>query len=157
MNFKRLLKIQKGLDKHIGESKGLDMSAHVVDRNVALMIEFNEFLNEVPELFKYWSNKKMDRDKALEEYVDGIHFLLSLANDLGVEGYEYTEPDVEGMSNLILTINGKISRLLETKDFESLMNDFLYLGYYLGFTDTDIEEHYEEKNKENYARQDRGY
>lgn len=157
MKFRELCKIQEKLDRFIGESKNIDMSKHVEDRNKALIVEFNEFINEVPELFKYWSNKTMDKEKALEEFVDVIHFLLSLANDIGVEDYEYTEPVEKDTGRLVLDINYKISTLLLTNDFKSLMDDYLYLGYYLGFTDEDIEEHYYKKNRENYARQERGY
>jgi|SRR5699024_1647756 len=157
MDFKGLKEKQRKLDSYIGESKNIDMSKHVLDRNKALQVEFNEFINEVPELFKYWSNKKMKRDAALEEFVDGIHFLISLSNDLGVEDYTYTEPFNKDIESIVLRINYKISTLLWTKDFKSLMDDYMFLGYYLGFTDEDIEQFYEQKNQENYNRQNNGY
>lgn len=149
--------MQRDLDSYIGKTKGINMEEHVEDRNRALIVEFNEFINEVPQFFKYWSNKKMDWDKALEEFVDGIHFLISLSNDLGIERYEYKEPTNKDIRNKILVINQKMSTLLFTKDFGNLMDDYLYLGYYLGFTDENIMEFYKMKNEKNYDRQNNGY
>jgi len=157
LDFKWLKERQRELDNYIGKSKNIDMDKHVLDRNKGLIVEFNEFVNEVPELFKYWSNKKMNREKALEEFVDGIHFLISLANDLGVESYHYTEPVNVEKDRLVLVINYKISTLLDTRDFKGLMDDYLYLGYSLGFTDEEIEQFYIDKNEKNYERQDNGY
>ena len=156
-DFKWLKKKQKKLDNYIGESKGINMDQHVEDRNKALLVEFGEFINEVPELFKYWSNKKMKRDEALEEFVDGIHFLISLSNDLGIEEYEYNEPKEVKTDELVLSIYYKMSVLLKMNNFKELMDEYLYLGYSLGFTNDEIIDFYRDKNDKNYERQNNGY
>ena len=159
MNWTNLFKMQAELDKYIGESKGINMADHKLERIIALQVEFNELLNEIPFLFKYWSNKKMDRDKALEEYVDGIHFLLSIGNDLGIKEYEYKQPNEQDMRVLVLGINNMISRLFKKRhgDYEILLDHYLLLGEKLGFKENEIITHYELKHAENYSRQANGY
>lgn len=156
MDFKKMKDIQAKLDTYIGESKNIQMKKHKSDRIIALQVEFNELLNECPFLFKYWSNKKMDRDKALEEYVDGWHFILSIANDFGVENHEYKAPIVHDMQRLARGINNMIS-ILNKELYPSLVNHYLLFGEKLGFTQEDIEKAYIQKNKVNYERQDEGY
>lgn len=156
MDFKWLKEKQRELDTYIGETKGIRMEEHVLDRNKALLVEFGEFINEVPELFKYWSNKKMNRDEALEEFVDGIHFLISISNDLNIQDYQYDEPYIKE-EDLVVSIYEKMSTLMKTKDFKGLMDEYLYLGYSLGFTNQEIMSFYVNKNDKNYERQNNGY
>lgn len=132
------------------------MQNYKLERIIALQVEFNELLNELPFLFKYWSNKEMDKDKALEEYVDNIHFLLSIGNDLGITKYEYDRPDVHDMRKLVLGINNMISRLNKSV-FKELADHYLLLAEKLGFTWEEIEQAYFEKNEANYERQENGY
>lgn len=156
MNLLELLPKQAKLDEYIGKSKNIDMANYKQERIIALQVEFNELLNEIPFLFKYWSNKKMDREKALEEYVDGLHFILSIGNDIGIEQYEYEAPKVHDMKRLARGINNMISRL--NKDsYKELVDHYILFGEKLGFTEKEIINAYMEKNKENFRRQDNNY
>lgn len=157
-----MLGIQKELDNYIGESKKIDMEKYRIERIIALQVEFNELLNELPFLFKYWSNKKMDREKALEEYVDGIHFILSIGNDLGIEKYEYKQPIVHDMRILVLGINNIITRLashnrIKKRIYQELVDHYMLFGEKLGFKQEEIFKAYMKKNEINYERQDQGY
>ncbi|MEN1968996.1 dUTP diphosphatase [Lentibacillus sp. N15] len=151
-----MLKIQSGLDNYIGQSKNIDMEQYKTERIIALQVEFNELLNELPFLFKYWSNKGMNRKAALEEYVDGLHFILSIGNDLGIENYHYTEPSVHDMRKLVLGLNNMISRL-NGGSYKELVDHFILFGEKLGFSLEEIESAYMEKNRTNYRRQEAGY
>ena len=52
------------------------------DRITALGVEVSEFANEV-EAFKYWKkNKRNNKTKQLAEYVDILHFWLSIGNTM---------------------------------------------------------------------------
>ncbi len=52
---------------------------------LALLVEIGELANET-RCFKYWSNKPAsEREVILEEYVDGLHFILSIGIDLGID------------------------------------------------------------------------
>lgn len=158
LNYTKLSKMQSDLDEYIGKSKGINMDEHKLDRIEALSVEFHELLNEL-RFFKYWSVKPMNREKAIEEYADTLHFLLSIGNDLGVKEYEYTSPEVNDMRRLKFGIMNMISRLPYGGQVEYviLFDHFLHFGEKLGFTEHEILYHYELKHAENYARQQRYY
>ena len=93
MELKQLLAMQNDLDNYIIKSKhleGLEPKVRLSNTIHALFVEIGEFSNET-RVFKHWSNKGMS-DKAimLEEYVDGLHFFLSIANQL-----EFSAEDIE--------------------------------------------------------------
>ena len=155
--FKELTKAQAELDNHIAMEKSIYIPDKEIERIIALQVEFNELLGELPFLFKYWSNKTTDWDKALEEYVDGLHFLLSIANDLGIKDYEYRQPKTYDMRVLVLGINNMISRFPQSKEFQQLMDHYWLFGQQLNFTEEQIVEAYYKKNEVNHARQVNGY
>jgi len=157
VSLQDLFATQKDLDEHIGKTKNIDMENYKYERVIALQVEFNELLNELPFLFKYWTNKKMDRSKALEEYVDGIHFILSIGNDLGVKKYEYKAPNVHDMRTLAVGINNMITRLYRHDVYKDLVDHYLLFGEKLGFSWEEIEQAYFAKNETNHKRQDEGY
>lgn len=165
INYSKLSKAQAELDNYIAMEKCIDMKEHKLDRIEALSVEFHELLNEL-RFFKYWSVKPMNRERALEEYVDCIHFLLPIGNDLGVEDYVYTAPKVHDMRRLRFGIMNMISRLGNVTDLSKeeqwlehkiLFDHFLLLGEKLGFTENEILTSYELKHAENYNRQANGY
>ena len=156
MNFNKLLDVQRELDKYIAEKKNIKIEDYKTERLIALQVEFNELLNEIPFLFKYWTNKKMDRTKTLEEFVDVLHFILSIGNDYEIKDYEYTTPEVHDMKLLVIGINNMISRL-NRDGYKQLVDHFLLFGEKLGFSFEEIEKAYMVKNKINYERQEQGY
>ena len=162
MNLTELFKTQAELDSYIGKSKDLNMQDYKTERIIALQVEFNELINELPFLFKYWSNKNMDRDKALEEYVDCLHFILSIGNDLEVTDYEYTKPSQEDMRSIVIGINNMTSSLAgftvhKEKLYPVLVDHFILFGEKLGFTEEEIVQAYHKKNEVNYSRQNEEY
>lgn len=72
---------QDQLDRFIMEKLGREVPSDelALETTNAFLVELGEFLNEV-RAFKNWSSKKMSREEAFEEYIDGFHFLLSLGN-----------------------------------------------------------------------------
>lgn len=86
MELKEFYKMQEELDNYIAKTKNLeniDKRQLISNVILALQVEIAELANEL-RVFKYWSNKKdYSREKALEEYVDILHFFLSLGNRLG--------------------------------------------------------------------------
>jgi dimeric dUTPase (all-alpha-NTP-PPase superfamily) len=114
----------------------------------------------------------MEEDKEyynplLEEYVDGLHFVL----ELGLEGYDLDYPSwhVDGNLNVYtcrtpleqftmlydtVTVFGNDS---DQENYDALIFSYLGLGRVLGFTDEQIEQAYLEKNKINHVRQETGY
>jgi dimeric dUTPase (all-alpha-NTP-PPase superfamily) len=163
MNLQKLFELQRKLDEHIEQEhprqEGEDRLAKKI---LALQVEIGELLNELPEVFKFWSNKKNNRAKALEEYCDGLHFILSIGLEL------YDEEDIEMIAadlqlyrrvNIIEQFQGifyNISRL-RSGGYTYLFEHFLGLGKMLGFTWEEIEEAYMKKNAENHTRQENRY
>ena len=156
LNLNELYPEQDKLDKYIGKTKGIKMEDYKQERIIALQVEFNELLNELPFIFKYWSNKKMDRAKALEEYVDGWHFILSIGNDYGITEHVYTERNVHDIRVLVRGINNIISRL-DKKDYPVLVDYYILLGEKLNFSEEEVIVAYHSKNETNHARQEDGY
>jgi dimeric dUTPase (all-alpha-NTP-PPase superfamily) len=103
--LKELLEMQAELDKEIigndmsiktGKTKLINdfyyNNSHLLTQTIlALQVELSEFANET-RCFKHWSTKglkDMDNEKALEEFIDALHFYLSIANQL-----EWTEGEI---------------------------------------------------------------
>ena len=83
MNVSHLFAIQKVLDDRILAEHGLEGSDLFVKKIIALHVELGELANETRS-FKYWSKKgPSPREIILEEFVDVLHFTLSLGIDLG--------------------------------------------------------------------------
>lgn len=163
MNTKRLFEMQRKLDQNIEESKGLTDENLLERKYLALYVELGELANET-RCFKFWSDKKpSDKKTILEEYVDGVHFLLSI----GIEsGYTSYEPDpqkvVEEMDQTaaFLSVYRSLEGLRQNRTishYEDLFHKYLSLGQSLGFKESDIENAYNLKNEVNYQRQQDGY
>lgn len=105
----------------------------------------------------------------LEEYVDCLHFLLSIGNDVfgGLNGTQIREVlcDTEESDETVnieatfIVLFSCVPELLSSEYFRyrNAITIFLSLGLQLGFTWEQIEQAYYDKNKENFARQARGY
>ena len=91
MELKQLLEMQYNLDEFIIESKSLqtlDPKVRLTNTILALMVEMGEFANELKS-FKFWSNKPPSpKEVHLEEFVDVLHFFLSIANQMGYSAEE---------------------------------------------------------------------
>lgn len=100
----------------------------------------------------------------LEEYVDCIHFLLSLALDIFGNDKDKLREKLENVRPLtstslqhhFLNLYGHISFNLYT-EFDLVAGYLLGLGEMLGYTMQDIADAYVVKNNENFRRQERGY
>ncbi|WP_078545192.1 dUTP diphosphatase [Litchfieldia alkalitelluris] len=162
MNLHTLYKMQSVLDQHIVEQHQLQKES-LFDRKVlALLVELGELANETRS-FKYWSLKPPASETIiLEEFVDGVHFILSLGIELG-----YTKEEIHINSNQsstavdqFLLIFQRVTKLQETRskeDFVKLVQDYFSLAYHLGFTQEQIIDAYVAKNEVNFKRQEQGY
>jgi dimeric dUTPase (all-alpha-NTP-PPase superfamily) len=170
LNLAKLFELQRQLDEHIEkEHPRQEGEDRLSKKIIAFMVELGELMNELPEVFKFWSYKKNNREKALEEFCDGLHFLLSI-------GLEITEPDMLDLKrwslakadNIIEQFWWLMSDVAELNDglcndgfnkfdYEFLLLRFIHLGEMLGFTWEEVEQAYMKKNEENHSRQERGY
>jgi len=82
MEFKQLFLMQRALDAFIEETQNITHDVFQ-EKGLALLVELAELANET-RCFKFWSKKgPSERDVILEEFVDSIHFMLSLGNMRG--------------------------------------------------------------------------
>jgi len=104
---------------------------------IELMNELSEFANET-KCFKYWSIKKMDKDKALEEYADVITMSLSFFTILNVKLEIVPHIDTDDILYLLNRLYSNISILYENKSdilVKQIFSDVLYLGDLFSFSD----------------------
>ncbi len=75
--------MQQALDSHIEEKHQLQNEDLFTRKTLALLVEIGELANET-RCFKFWSVKPAsEKQVVLEEFVDGIHFILSLGIECG--------------------------------------------------------------------------
>ncbi|WP_163583299.1 dUTP diphosphatase [Gracilibacillus saliphilus] len=98
----------------------------------------------------------------LEEYVDCLHFILSIGIEKGFQNHYWDYmvnefDDITVQFNLVFdSINDFYTRKTEDS-FGDIVDWFMGLGQMLGFTEQQIEAAYLEKNKVNHERQLTGY
>ncbi|PIC59081.1 hypothetical protein CSV80_00735 [Sporosarcina sp. P12(2017)] len=191
MNLTRLFEMQKVLDERIVKEKGLEGQDLLPQKILALQVELGELANEWRG-FKFWSEDrkprtqayshheekqhghngfssiaKYERNPLLEEYVDCLHFILSIGLELAAQETEkwFVEANVQVYKNRdtveqFIYTNYHLNRMYledEYDDYDELVYTFLGLGEMLGFTWEQIEQAYYSKNKINHERQATGY
>ena len=188
MNLEKLFKMQKELDERILDRFPELRNENLLDKKIlALQVELGE-LAQNWRGFKYWSEDRFPRTKAfktvdtdmkvktnplLEEYVDCLHFILSIGNDLGMsetitvewisEQGDYSEETTTDTFICLLQevagINTYHQQYVRDK-YETAFLILIALGLeerHLGFTWEQIEQAYFAKNEENHQRQENGY
>ncbi|NJJ38574.1 dUTP diphosphatase [Paenibacillus apii] len=185
MNLSKLFEMQKELDDYIVKTKGLEGQDLLPQKILALQVELAECANEWRG-FKYWSEDKEARTKKhktiptpdgyasevinplLEEYVDCLHFVLSIGLEIGVPtDHPYSYDNVfEGETPVDLFQYCFNDIAMYVKDgmtfndcfhFLQLIRDFISLGLILGFIWDEIETAYHTKWEINKQRQVSGY
>ncbi|WP_102335704.1 dUTP diphosphatase [Salimicrobium jeotgali] len=160
MHWAELYEYQRQLDKYIEQHKNVEKESVVDHKTLAFYVELGELANET-RCFKFWSNKsESDHETIREEYVDGLHFLLSLGIELNsyVESAEIS--DVTSRTEAFLTVYqrlGEWKREKTKQTYQNLFDAYVTLAAALNISEEDMKQAYLEKNDENYDRQDRGY
>lgn len=195
MNLEKMFEMQAELDNRIIREKGLEGQDLLPNTYVALITELGEFANE-GRWFKHWSddqrarnqdryleyrtedlggNQWVEKNPLLEEYVDCLHFFLSIAIKKGwKEELNIREEAIEdfkeagfdgGLSGVFVEMQWSLlnSRMLKDEEnkkqhFHIAWGLFLAIGIVgFGFTPKQIEEAYMNKNAVNHKRQQEGY
>ncbi len=176
MNLTRLFETQKILRDRINY-QGEDRFNKLV---LALLVEIGECANEWRG-FKFWSKDQEPRIKVihrdpqgqcedvttnplLEEYVDGLHFVLELGLEHGFD--ELVEvlaiedlkcSDITTQFTMLFQTDWDVYEEGNGGYYHEGLELYLSLGEMLGFTWEEIEQAYFEKNKINHERQENGY
>ncbi|WP_409297723.1 dUTP diphosphatase [Peribacillus sp. SCS-26] len=176
MNLKNLFDMQKVLIDRIGYQEPDKFEKTVL----ALLVEVGECANEWRG-FKYWSKDQLPRTKGawkystgiengmfidiyenplLEEYVDGLHFVLQLGIEINCTPCTPSTIQVSNITTLFNFLYSQISQFSLYKaprNYSYMLETYLGLGNELGFTWEQIERAYMDKNEINHLRQEQGY
>jgi dimeric dUTPase (all-alpha-NTP-PPase superfamily) len=171
-NLQELYKIQAGLKTRIGYN-GPDKFERMI---LAMIVEFSEAANDW-QGFKYWKKNNEPKETLLEEYVDGLHFVLEAGLDLKEIGFIKHLPEEMEVMHLPnpLDITGQFKQIIYdaltleidvinhsmmsqvNRHYYNLFKGYLKLGALLGFTDEQIAAAYLKKVAVNHERQNNGY
>jgi len=172
MNLQKLFETQKVLRDRIGYN-GEDRFEKLI---LALLVEIGECANEWRG-FKFWSKDQEPRrelihrdphgqcadvvtNPLLEEYVDGLHFVLELGIEVDFKS-AFGEIETEKFGSVLEQFNIVYYAVFKFKNkryfYSELLGRYLALGEMLGFTWEQIEEAYYAKNQVNHERQNTGY
>ncbi len=159
MNFNKIIEQQLLLDKAINEEFNFD-SNNTDKMLIALYTEIGEFANEV-QSFKYWKkSKKINQDNLLEEYADGLHFLMSFAIKLNVNSIInplIISSDINKQFLEMFKIVTKMSKKLTKSNVQKAVAIYLGLASILEISEEKINEVYTLKNKKNFERLKNNY
>lgn len=161
MDFKNLFEIQRDLDIRIRNNNNLMGRNLTREKILALQVELGELANET-RCFKFWSTKDSSpKAVVLEEFVDCLHFILSIGIDMEVEDIIIgTEGKPQSKVAAFQEVFLSITKLVNNHDRESytyVFNSLVSLGEVLGFKWEEIVETYLYKNRVNHQRQIEGY
>ncbi|MBD7984426.1 dUTP diphosphatase [Sporosarcina sp. Sa2YVA2] len=173
MNLNKLFETQRKLDEKIVKEKGLEGQDLLSMKILALQVELGELANEWRG-FKFWSENREPRtnipvtawgepykNPLLEEYVDCLHFILSIGMEVGVYRFDYDSINpIYKESDVTTQFLRAIDYTIGLRDDDyclELLQTFIYLGEMLGFTWDEIETAYYAKNAINHERQESGY
>lgn len=190
MNLKHLFELQAKLDAHIyAEHPPQEGEDRLAKKILALQVELGECANEYRG-FKYWSNDQEPRTKVfdvtkfnnekgqweyfyknplLEEYVDVVHFTLSVGLEIEIKHEIFPEPinygdaviqfnELFGQISYFASVLNRENEWEEVEiEYERIWSLLFGLAGLLGFTWEEIEQAYLDKNKVNHERQESGY
>ncbi|GGJ84560.1 hypothetical protein GCM10007063_03850 [Lentibacillus kapialis] len=161
MEWSSLYTMQKQLDAYIESQHDISERDLFKEKYLALLVELGELANET-RCFKFWSIKpRSEQSVILEEFVDGIHFILSLGLE---KGYRYVsemikpaEVDETGQFNHVYDLCTTFYCEPTEKNYHKLFENYLKLGQLMGFDEQGVKDAYLKKNDINYERQNHGY
>lgn len=161
VNLKELYSLQSGLDIEIAKNHNISYESTHEKRLLALIVEIGELANET-RCFKFWSNKgPSPKEIIMDEFADGLHFLLSLGIPLKANKFVYqvNKPQKE-LTLLIHDVYKAATILLDNYDlahYEDCFQKYLDLTPSLGMDEQDIINSYKSKLSVNYKRQETNY
>lgn len=154
-------KQQNDFLEHLKSIEGINYQ--VEDFNVpywlilALQSELSEVLNESL-THKFWTNKKVDREKLVEELADFMAHMGNLANFLEIDMLLNTEEvqvtaievTFNRLAYQITTLH--LSKKHSRRTFKIMLMLFGELVYSLGFSFSELEVAYKAKMEKNYEK-----
>ena len=153
--------LQAVLDKEIADNHHVDYETTFTRRVLALLVELGEFANET-RCFKYWSYKPSSaKEIILDEYADGLHFLLSLGVMMGVSQYtHHFHVREKDLTEAILIVYKDVVELKENFDpehYAKAFADYLNIIPLFDYSSEEVINAYKAKCAKNHVRQETHY
>lgn len=157
----QLLIMQEKLDKNIESKFSIEKSDVISEKKLALIVELCEMIN-VNKCFKYWSqNKNIDKNKLGDEFVDCLHFILSLYLYYGVTQTEFIIDeklfDEKQLTNKMLELIQSVNNINDSQACILFIYNLFSICKTLGFNSDEIINFYINKNNINHSRQEQNY
>lgn len=161
VNLKELYGFQAELDKEIHKNHKESYESTHEKRLLALIVELGELANET-RCFKFWSNKGPSAKQiVMDEYADGMHFLLSLGIPLKAKKFEYkitkSRLDLTAQFHRVYKAVTSLKNHYDLAHYEKAFQYYLNLSAAVGMTSEDIINSYKAKLSVNYKRQETNY
>lgn len=154
---------QRELDKEIHAKHHVSYRTINRELKLALLVELGELANEIRS-FKFWSQKQPSpKEKILEEYVDGIHFITSIciryivSPKFEVKRYLNKYQSPKEITKAFVWLFRKTCNINTAWKARYWYMNYLKFGFRLGFSMEEILNAYEKKNKVNHNRQKNNY
>ena len=160
-DLKDLFVLQKELDLEIAHNHQITYESTRNKRIVALLVELGEFANTT-RTFKFWSNKGMEeKSVVLDEFADGLHFLLSLGIDKGyiVDSIEFEDDKLVLTDNLLKTYEliSNYQKEQTLDNYLKMFSSYLRALFKINYSWQEAKEAYYIKCKVNHHRQETNY
>lgn len=186
MNLDNLFERQSALEVRILERFPELTNEDLLPKKIlSLQVELGELANE-QRSWKFWSTRQIPVEPSettrwldgrcytvikhplLEEYVDCLHFTLSIGLELRITNAlhgGYNDSNIVDMFSWVFSNISRLNEVLEEQleeieiraAYYDLIHSVLGLGKSLGFSNEQIEQGYISKNEENHTRQGSGY
>lgn len=132
----------KKLDALLEKSLNISIrDEDIVKKNLLeLLIEVGEFANET-KVFKYWSNKPMKKDEALEELADNIIMIFVFYNVLNMEVDSIIEDNSNNATQSFLELyelEVNLVKDLNEDNARLVLSKILHIAKLLNFTDDEV-------------------
>ncbi|UKS54107.1 dUTP diphosphatase [Mycoplasma feriruminatoris] len=151
------------LDQFIQNKWNFKSDKPLLDKKLtAFLVELGEYANE-ERSFKYWSNKKpSDLEIQLDEYIDGIHFIISVGNQINYnfEQFNYSFLNKDSIIEVYFEIISCLNDFIKDNNninYSNLLNAFLNICQIKNYTQEQIINAYNIKNEINFQRQNNNY
>ncbi len=159
--LKEMYKKQLELDLEIANNHHISYEDTKDKRILALLVELGELANAT-RCFKFWSFKPSEsKERVLDEYADGLHFLLSigLAYHYQVDSIEVEEEKVEPTDAILRSYHYINEFYIDRSLTKYLMafENYLKILASLGYSWSEADDAYFKKLEENHHRQDTNY
>ena len=115
---------------------------------IEFLVELGEFVNET-KVFKYWTIKKPDKEKMLEEYADTITMCLTFMREFNEEiDDSYLHIETNDKLEVINYLYSRITLLMKRENvIKDIFYNLLYLGNLFEFKEEEVLDAINNKHK----------